>query len=271
MTIVVLTSILSSCDFGFKLPEAGSIPDLTPPTADFAAAQNTENFLQYDFANLSNSATIYEWDFGDGNSSTDLDPSNIYPDEGTYTVTLTVSDNNGVSDTFTSTVEVVEPEAPAAIIPVILEASFEDNSLPDGSGDGRDSWRNDFGGVIQITSSPVQDGSQASKFPSDGSRAAYQEMEVSPNTDYVLTYYYTLKTGDPGSVTVTVLGGGISDISEVPDKTLAAFEGTDQASSGTYVKVDIPFNTGANNTMAILITNKDVEARVDALSIALQD
>lgn len=271
LTLVVMTSLLASCDFEFDLPEAGSLPDETPPEASFAATQSAEDFLRYDFANLSVSATTYAWEFGDGNSSTDLDPVNTFPAEGTYTVRLTVSDNLGVSDTFEMSVEVIEPEEPEAIVPVILEASFEDNSLPDGTGDGRDSWRNDFGGVIQITSSPVQDGSQASKYPSAGDRAAYQEMEATPNTDYILTYYYTLKTDNPGSITVTVLGGGITDLSEVAGATLASHEGTDQASSSTYVRVDLPFNTGANATMAILVMNQGVEARIDAFSIKVAE
>ncbi|MCE7993324.1 MAG: PKD domain-containing protein [Roseivirga sp.] len=266
-----MISILASCDFEFDLPEAGSIADETPPEANFSAAQSAEDWMRFDFANLSVSATTYAWNFGDGNTSTDLDGVNTFPGEGTYTVSLTVSDKLGISDTFTMQLEVVEPEAPAAIVPVILEASFEDNSLPDGTGDGRDSWRNSFGGVIQITSSPVQDGSQASKYPSAGDRIAYQEMEATPNTDYILTYYYTLKTGSPGSITVTVLGGGITDLADVPGATLAAFEGTDQTSSSTYVRVDLPFNSGANATIALLVTNQGVEARLDDFSIKVAE
>lgn len=268
---VVMISVLASCDFEFDLPEEGSLPDETPPEANFSATQSAEDWMRFDFANLSISATTYAWDFGDGNTSTDLDAVNTYPGEGTYTVSLTVSDKLGATDTYTINLEVIEPEAPAAIVPEILEASFEDNSLPDGTGDGRDSWRNDFGGVIQITSSPVQDGSQASKYPSAGDRVAYQEMEATPNTDYILTYYYTLKTDNPGSITVTVLGGGITDLADVPGATLAAHEGTDQTSSSTYVRVDLPFNTGANATIALLITNQGVEARADSFSIKVAE
>lgn len=271
VSLVMVLTVLASCDFEFDLPEAGSIPDETPPEANFSATQSAEDWMRFDFANLSVSATTYAWTFGDGNSSTDLDAVNTFPGEGTYSVSLTVSDNLGATDTYTVDLEVIEPEEPEAIVPVILEASFEDGMLDGGSGDGRDSWRNDFGGVIQITSSPVQDGSQASKYPSAGDRVAYQEMECSPNTDYILTYYYTLKTGDPGSITVDVLGGGISDLSEVSGARLATFEGTDQTSSSTYVRVDLPFNSGANATMAILVTNQGVEARLDAFSIKVAE
>jgi len=269
LMVFIIGGIVVSCEkaFEYKLPEANSRPDLTPPTASFSASE-TDDFLTWTFANTSSSATDYVWDFGDGNTSTEIDGINTYPDEGTYTITLTASDKLNVTSTTTMMIEVKEPDAPVVITPVVLEADFEDNSLPDGTGDGRDSWRNSFGGVIQITSSPVQSGDQASKYPAAGDRVAYQEnIEVTPNTDYTITYYYTLKTNNPGSVTLSVIGGSIADLSEVDSKKLVDFVGTDQTSSSTYVPVNLNFNTGANNTIAILITNEGEEARVDNISI----
>lgn len=275
---VLLTSIfmalvlMYSCDpsisgFEYKLPDANSKVDLTPPTASFSASM-TDDYLTWTFANASSSATDYLWDFGDGNTSTSVDGTNTYSGEGTYTVTLTASDKLGATSTYSMEIEIVKPEEPLALLPDILEGGFEDLSLPDGTGDGRDSWRNDFGGVIQITSSPVYEGSQAAKFPSAGDRVAYQELTLSPNTDYVLTYYYTMKSGT-GSITVSVLGGSITDLSQVADATLANFVGTDQTDANAYVRVDLPFNTGANETIAILITNEGVECRADAFSLSL--
>ena len=72
---------------------------------------------------------------------TEFEPSNVYPGEGTFTVTLTATDKLSVSSTYSEDIVIDEPEAPSAVIPPILEAGFEDNSLPDGTGDGRDSWR----------------------------------------------------------------------------------------------------------------------------------
>lgn len=271
LMILVLAVSFTACDFSYDLPDANSKPDETPPSAYFTYAQGQgteEEWKDYSFSNLSNSATDYSWDFGDGSTSTDKDGKNTYPGEGTYSVTLVASDKLGVTSTYTETVEVVKPEEPEAIVPVILEPSFEDNTLPDGSGDGRDSWRNDFGGVIQITSSPVHDGSQAAKFPSAGDRVAYQTgIAVSPNTDYILTYYYTMKTSGTGNLTVNVLGGTISDLSEVAGASLGEHVGTDQTDANTYVQVAIPFNTGTNGTVSILITNEGVECRADMFEI----
>ncbi len=63
-----------------------NIPDAV---ADFTMIQS---FLTAAFTNNS-SGTIntYLWDFGDGNTSTDLNPTHLYSDTGSYVVTLTVT------------------------------------------------------------------------------------------------------------------------------------------------------------------------------------
>ena len=270
IAICVSLGLLTSCEEEVY-PETGSIADKTPPTAAFSATQGVglnDEWKTYSFSNQSSSATDYSWDFGDGNSSSDFEPSNIYPGEGTYTISLTASDKLGVTSTYTESITIVEPEAPSAVVPPILEASFEDNSLPDGSGDGRDSWRLSGAGVIQITSSPVYEGSQAAKFPSGGDRAAYQALDVTPNSDYTLSYYYTMKTSGTGNITVWILPGEVTEFSQIDtSQAIASFVGTDQTSANDYVSVDLPFNTGANDKVAILITNEGVESRLDAMTI----
>jgi len=268
VTALIMTFTLNSCDYSYDLPEAGSRPDETPPSAAFGYSVSPDNYLTIKFNNGSSSATDYQWNFGDGNSSTDKEPTNTYPDVGEYQVTLISSDKLGVESSITNTVMVLEP---AAILPVVQEGGFEDGTLPDGSGDGRDSWRNDMGGVIQITSSPTNSGEQAAKFPSAGDRVAYQELTVSPDTDYIITYYYTMKESGDGSMTVAILGGGITDLDDAEAATIIKEVGTDQTDDGAYVKVDLFFNTGDNTTIAILMTNIGVESRVDDVSIKLAD
>jgi hypothetical protein len=45
----------------------------------------------------------YEWDFGDNEMSSDESPTHTYDKSGTYTVTLTVTDDRGNTDTKTRT------------------------------------------------------------------------------------------------------------------------------------------------------------------------
>jgi PKD repeat protein len=57
----------------------------------------------------------YEWDFGDNKRPSDeQNPNHIYTDAGTYTVTLTVTDNAGDSATDTAEVTVAAPDVVVA-------------------------------------------------------------------------------------------------------------------------------------------------------------
>tara|TARA_R110002167_G_scaffold49412_22_gene144771 strand:- start:2607 stop:3497 length:891 start_codon:yes stop_codon:yes gene_type:complete len=51
------------------------------------------------FQGLTNSATSWLWDFGDGTTSTEQNPVHIYIDGGYYTATLTASGDSGASIT----------------------------------------------------------------------------------------------------------------------------------------------------------------------------
>ncbi|MDW8392893.1 MAG: PKD domain-containing protein [Chitinophagales bacterium] len=68
----------------------------TPPEALFSVSTNE---LQADFLDLSVLAQAWQWDFGDGTTSTDEHPSHIYSDPGTYNVCLTAI-NSCSADTF---------------------------------------------------------------------------------------------------------------------------------------------------------------------------
>jgi PKD repeat protein len=74
------------------------------PTADFSAGQTEVqpgNSVQFTDESTE-SPTSWSWDFGDGNTSSEQNPSHTYSSAGTYTVELTVENDYG-SDTETKT------------------------------------------------------------------------------------------------------------------------------------------------------------------------
>lgn len=277
LSMLVTSCIIVSCVndglFRDDLPGANSKADEIFPEANFSYASSSDDFRTINFSNLSNEAGTFIWDFGDGNTSTDQNPSFTFDGgEGTYTVTLTATDGNGISEIITIDVLVVE----GPFQPIIIEPGFEDGMLPNGAGgDGRDSWRNsDLGGVIQITGSPVTFGDQGAKLPVPaGDRIGYQEIVVEPDTNYDLAFWYTMLSGsaDP-SITVSVLGvtqngGTFTTLEEVAAGTIASVTVTDDEDPDVYVQQQLSFNSGENNTVAIFFTNGEVEARLDDFTI----
>ncbi len=50
-------------------------------------------------ANMSRGATTYQWDFGDGNTSTEYEPQHEYQEAGSYDITLIAENEHGCVDT----------------------------------------------------------------------------------------------------------------------------------------------------------------------------
>lgn len=59
------------------------------------------------FENESTGGVSYVWNFGDGESSDEFNPVHTYSENGTYEVTLIVTNESGCSDTITQTVVIV--------------------------------------------------------------------------------------------------------------------------------------------------------------------
>ena len=252
---------VSSCD-DLELPGVGELEDLTPPAAAFSTMASDGNFLEISFTNESISSTDFVWDFGDGTTSTEKNPTHVYADEGEYSVTLTASDKLNQSNSVTELVFITEPVV--LFTPEILNPGFDE----EGDDSFRDGWRNgDLGGVIQITSSPVHDGEKAAKLPSDGSRIGYQLITVQPEKEYTVSFYYTLKTSPAGSITVSILDGEVTDPAAVEGATLSSFTGTDQTAASDYVLGSVTFNSGDNTQVAIYFNNSGAEARIDSFTI----
>ncbi|WP_230080321.1 choice-of-anchor L domain-containing protein, partial [Winogradskyella marina] len=90
--------------------------DETTPATNATGVVSILPFESVDFSasaifSLDGTDASYEWDFGDNNTATGTNVTNVFGAAGTYTVTLTVTDNNpqGCSATETITVFVLGP------------------------------------------------------------------------------------------------------------------------------------------------------------------
>ena len=81
----------------------------TSPKAGFTYVLNNS---QSTFTDTSHFATNYSWDFGDGGTSSQQNPVHNYLDNGTFTVTQTVT-NGCTSKTKTETIVISQPPVPS--------------------------------------------------------------------------------------------------------------------------------------------------------------
>jgi PKD repeat protein len=103
---------------------------VTAPVAGFTV---TTPILLGDSAVFTNTSTgdnlQFLWDFGDGLTSTDINPSHTYTITGSFTVTLTATNTLG-SDVATAVVQVVHGDPPPDLllyIPIIHSYKTEDS------------------------------------------------------------------------------------------------------------------------------------------------
>ncbi len=222
------------------------------------------------------------------NQITELDAATLqdselifsFPSPGVYTVSLTVTDNLGKSES-TEKLITVNQAVPTIAVPEIGEPGFDDNTLFDGTGDGRDSWRapssSDWGSVFQINTTSVEgklpDGFQAAKFPADGSRVGYQEIEVTPGATYVLTYFSAFEENTYGELTVALISTNAKTLEEskLAENIIASRTDSNVGRvDDVFKKHAITFEAGDNESVIILLTNSGVESRLDAFDIIVK-
>jgi len=97
-----------------------------PPAASFNCTPTPQTDMYIQFTDNSvdpeNKSISWLWDFGDGNTSEMQTPTHKFTTEGDYNVTLTVTDDENATDTFTMIVPVTKPPQNSGSIPLWIIA-----------------------------------------------------------------------------------------------------------------------------------------------------
>ena len=110
-------------------------PPPEPPTAMATSNSDVEQFETIAFSSAGSNDNYgrivsYAWDFGDGSSSSQANPSHEYQQVGSYSVVLTVTDNDGMTATDTIALNV---NYGALVDSCVNQAAFVDGTLEAGN------------------------------------------------------------------------------------------------------------------------------------------
>lgn len=197
------------------------------PTARFepdSSSAEAGREITFNASESTGDISSYEWSFGDGTGASGEEVAHAYEHSGTYEVELTVTDENGASDTATRTVEVTQPGPTAELVaPETAEAGETVTLDASGSETGDDpsyTWYVDReevsgadGPTLDVTfDEPGTHDVRVEVTDGGGTDVAEAEIEVEGDLEALADADPT--TVEPGE-TVTFDGGGSAgDVAE---------------------------------------------------------
>lgn len=161
--------LIVTSDFGCKDTTTSSITIFPTPQSNFTAFDaciyDSASFMDQSSINAPDNIVNWNWDFGDGNTSTNQNPSHLYATTGSYDVQLLTTSNNGCVDSVLLPVRIFsKPVADYSTTDVCLGTPtlFNDNSTV--AGDIIATWEWDFGNGQNSSNQSI-----AYTYPVDGS------------------------------------------------------------------------------------------------------
>jgi len=244
-------------------PVTASDP-VAAPVAGFSA---TPTNLTVAFTSTATGDNLtYTWDFGDGNTSTDANPSHTYATAGTYNVTQTVSNasgSNAITQPVTASDPVAAPVAGFSATPTNLTVAFTSTVTGDNLtylwdfGDGNTSTEANpshtyaLAGTYNVTQTVSNaGGSNAITQPVTASEAVAAPVAGFSATPTNLTVAFTsTATGDNLTYTWDFGDGSATSADANPTHVYAV--------AGTYNVTQTVSNAGGSNAITQTVTVSD--------------
>lgn len=185
LTVTSDSGCTASVSDTIRIPD-GALADYDPHGGTFPGNQSI------DFTNKSTNATSYWWDFDDGSTDTQTNPSHTYGQDGTYNVLLIAFDSLGCPDSvsYEFIIEPVEDDEK----PVAVPSAFTPN------GDGENDILYVRGGpVVNLNFTVFNEWGNVvfhTNNQSEGWNGKYRGQKQ-PNGTYVYTVTGETKSGDP--------------------------------------------------------------------------
>ena len=218
-------------DEGLSDTYIGTIRVIIAPTANFTyspkypAVNQTVTFNASSSFDPDGEIVSYIWDFGDGNITTVSTPivTHIYKSENTYEVTLTIVDDDGLTDSTSQMIVVytVVPIHDVAVLHVETNTSW--------------AYRGD---LINITVVVANEGNIVEKFNltlyyNDNEIHIFTDIYLSASETITLTFIWNTSTVIPGNYSIRAIASIVEMEEDVEDNTF-----TDGAVSIVFIDVN---------------------------------
>lgn len=168
------------------------------PNANFNFATNNLNVSFSDqSSDPDGSISDWSWSFGDGSSSSEQNPSHVFSQDGSYQVTLTVSDDQGAQDSFSQTVTVSESGSGSE--PYELQSGVAKSPIIVGS------KAEEMYHIIV----PQNTSSMTITLTGDGDGDLYVKLSEEPTRNYGGADYKATKWGSDELITISNPGAGV--------------------------------------------------------------
>lgn len=241
----------------------------------------TVNFDGSTSSDPDNAIAAYDWDFGGGNTASGATVQHTFNTLGSHTVTLTVTDVLGATDSATLNVVVVANAAPIAKIQATpksghapLTVDFDGVTSTDGDGTIA-SYAWDFGDGNSTTGATVQH-----EYAAAGTYTA--ELTVTDDSGATGTDLVTINVSVPNVAPTAVAS---ANVTSGPEKLTVNFDSSQSSDSdGTIAQVlwnfgdggtavgpnpQHTFNTPGTYTVVLTVTDDDGASDTDSLVITV--